>query len=481
LRASDVWQQAFAAALAQHPWLLGWQTAASEALHTARLAQQGTIPAGLYGTFYRNGPARHELGGERYQHWFDGDGMVQAFQFAPHGITHHGRFVRTTKYTQETQAGKLLQQAFGTVPVASTPPVSSGALNSANISVLVHAKKLLALWEGGDAYRLEPHTLETLGTQTWRPDLIGLPFSAHPKVEPDGTLWNFGLSVAQGVLVLYHIAPHGALVTTGTVKIAHAGMLHDFVVTARHLVFALHPLVYERALAEAGAAFLDAHVWRPALGSRVLTVEKADFSKTRWYELPAHFHFHFGNAWEAPDGTLHFDYCRAADPSLMTQTLRYVMRGEARPGASAQTTLVRLDPASGRVHTDSFPEVAEFPRVDPRVVGQPHRYLYSVIAPAAPLAPYFGFSAVARRDLHTGALDRFDYGPQTLVEEHLVVPRPGSATEGDGWLVGTVLDIKAQVTRVCVFDALHLADGPLVTATLPYALPLGLHGTFAGS
>jgi carotenoid cleavage dioxygenase len=29
-----------------------------------------------------------------------------------------------------------------------------------------------------------------------------------------------------------------------------------------------------------------------------------------------------------------------------------------------------------------------------------------------------------------------------------------------------------------VFDAEHLADGPLAQASLPYVLPLGLHGQF---
>lgn len=478
LRSNDAWQQAFAAALGQHPWLIGWQTAAKDDIRAAHLVQQGTMPEDLRGTLYRNGPARHDLGGERYQHWFDGDGMVQAFRFTAQGVSHHGRFVRTAKYQQETQAEQFLQQAFGTVPVASTPPTGTGALNAANTSVLPHAGALLALWEGGEAYRLDPHTLETLGTQSWRPDLAGVPFSAHPKVEPDGTMWNFGMSVFQGILVLYQIAPNGKLAAVGTVNIDHAGMLHDFVVTARHVIFVLHPLVYDRSLAMAGKSFLDCHVWHPTHPTRILTIEKADLSKVRWHELPAHFHFHFGNAWETPDGMLHFDYCRTADPTRMTQTLRYVMRGENRPGALTRTALVHLHPTRGTVQLDNLPEATEFPRVDPRLVGSQNRHLYSLVVPPGLPEGRFWFHAVARRDLHTGDLDLFDYGEHTLAEEHIMVPRPGSTREGDGWLVGTVLDVKAHVTRLFVFDALHLADGPIASASLPYALPLGFHGNF---
>ena len=48
-------------------------------------------------------------------------------------------------------------------------------------------------------------------------------------------------------------------------------------------------------------------------------------------------------------------------------------------------------------------------------------------------------------------------------------------------MLGTVLDYKAGVTRLNVFDAAGLSDGPLAVASLPYALPLGLHGTFVAA
>lgn len=43
-------------------------------------------------------------------------------------------------------------------------PISSpDSLNAANTSVLATGGELLALWEGGSAYRLAPDSLETLG------------------------------------------------------------------------------------------------------------------------------------------------------------------------------------------------------------------------------------------------------------------------------------------------------------------------------
>lgn len=35
----------------------------------------GRFPPAVKGVLFRNGPAIHDMGGLRYQHWFDGDGM----------------------------------------------------------------------------------------------------------------------------------------------------------------------------------------------------------------------------------------------------------------------------------------------------------------------------------------------------------------------------------------------------------------------
>ena len=66
------------------------------------------------------------------------------------------------------------------------------------------------------------------------------------------------------------------------------------------------------------------------------------------------------------------------------------------------------------------------------------------------------------------------HGSQTIVEEHLFVPDGN----GPGWLIGTVHDLAQKKTVLSCFAAGALNDGPVAQATLPYALPLGLHGAF---
>jgi carotenoid cleavage dioxygenase-like enzyme len=50
------------------------------------LQVEGKIPSDLRGVFYRNGPGLFERGGQRYHHWFDGDGLVHAWRFTDHGV-----------------------------------------------------------------------------------------------------------------------------------------------------------------------------------------------------------------------------------------------------------------------------------------------------------------------------------------------------------------------------------------------------------
>jgi carotenoid cleavage dioxygenase-like enzyme len=468
------WQAEFEAAGAA--WKSGFATPAAD-LPPVRAAVRGRFPDAVAGTLFRNGPAGHDLGGSRYHHWFDGDGMVQRFTIEGREVRHQGRYVATSKRTAELQAGRRLTEAFGTMPPGAPPPLSPDSMNVANTSVLPLAGELLALWEGGSATRLDPRTLATRGLKTWRPDFAGMPFSAHPRVDPDGTVWNFGVGAGQDLLVLYELAADGVLRRADAIPVPDLPMVHDFAVTARHLVFLMPPLVYDAQRKEAGASFLDAHVWRPELGMRVLVVDKQDWSRRHTLQLPAGFLFHVGNAWEedAPGGArIHIDYVRSDTAATVFTTSRELMRARWVKRPTPQLTVATLDLGTGRATQTTLPFDAEFPRIDPRRTGLRHR---RVVHATGAMAERPGFTAVALTDVETGRSQRYSYGRQALVEEHVFVPDG----QGPGWLLGTALDFGQQKTLLSCFAADALAAGPVAQATLPYALPLGLHGAFVAA
>ena len=471
------WSSDFARALEADPTLLGWRGVHADRIEgNARI--EGRLPPELRGTFYRNGPAVHERFGMRYRHWFEGDGMIHAFRFDGRGLSHRARVLDTPKLRREREVQRRLYSSFAT-------PVDDGAdvrgpddVNTANISVLDHHGELLALWEGGSASVLDRDTLAWRGFKSWGERLDGVPFTAHPKVEADGSLWAFGCNlVPSPALVLYHIAADGALVKASRVDAGPLGMVHDFVVTHRHLVLVIPPLVFEPSSGE--ASLLDSLVWRPALGSRVLVVDKDDFGARRWYQLPAGFGFHHGNGWEDAGGTIRFDHCVAEDASLMTETMRYIMRGEVRASPPEVYTRYTLHP-DGRAEVETTGAQEEFPRIAPALTGRRNRHVYT-LGRSSERAVAWPLRRVVKRDVERATSDTFDYGPGMLAEEHVFIPRRSARAEDDGWLVGPFLDSVRGVSGVAVFDARHIADGPVARAWLDYPLPLAFHGHFTAA
>ena len=358
------WSADFARALDANPMLLGWRSVSADRLDCeARV--EGRLPAELVGTLYRNGPAVHERFGHRYTPLVRGaTAWCTPIHFDGRRVSHRGRVVKTPKLAREDEAGRRLFPGVAmhiengitrsAAPTTSTPPTSACSTITASCS---------PCGKGARRAVLDRDTLAWRGFKVWGERLEGLPFTAHPKVEPDRTLWAFGYSLAPApALVLYHIGPEGGLRNVALVDAGPLGMVHDFVVTARHLVIVIPPLVFEPGPDR--NLLLDALVWRPELGSRVLVVEKDDFSARRWYQLPAGFGFHHGNGWEDASGTIRFDHCVAADATLMSETMRFVMRGEFRRATPELYTRFALHP-DGRAEVESTGEEAEFPRIAP--------------------------------------------------------------------------------------------------------------------
>lgn len=483
----DPWRAAFHDALAERPWLLGYAGTGRDAIPRRSVRVEGRLPPGLAGTLYRNGPARHEVGGFRYRHWLDGDGMVQAWRIGGGRVEHQARMVHTFKYREERAAGRALYPAFGSVPPAACAVPHPDAINTANISVLPHAGELWALWEAGSPWRLDPDTLETLGAKSFSPETRGLPFSAHPRRDRDGAVWNFGYASHAERLVLWRIEPDGSLGRAAALSVSPMTMPHDFVVTERHLVLVLPPLDFDPDADPAARSFLDRHVWRPERGTRVLVVDKNDLETRFWLELPAEWVFHFGNAWEDEAGVIRFDGARARTPEVLFGSLRGVMRGEVRDPAepAAHHVLYRIDTRRRRAAQEALAPAdlaTEFPAVDPRRSTRRHRWITVLGAGGKGSEPgpvYGGFDSVVRLDADTGRVRRYRYPAHQIPEEHLFVPDPERDDENAGWLLGTVLDWRARTTVLHVFRADSIEDGPVAAAALPDALPLGLHGRFA--
>ena len=457
-------------------WTLGFQSVDEPAL-SGKAKWEGNFPSELTGTLLRNGPARHDRGGQRYAHRWDGDGMIQRFTLSVDGVTHLGRFVQTRKLHDEDAAGRMVYSGFGT-PVDTEPPTLERIeqSNPANISIVKFDGEYLALWEAGQPYRIDPATLATGGRVSWLNTNGPAPFSAHPKIAADGTLWNFGIDPLGDRLLLYSVGRNGTPTRTQALDVEQISPVHDFGMTENHLVFLLPPVTCNRSQLMGGAAFAESCRWSPQLGMRVIVVRKSDASCIR-FRLPPTCLFHVANAWEEGE-RIHVDYLGSADPSSLFAGWT-VMAGQYRHIRGAALTRVTLDLSHGTARQEVLIDHdAEFPSVLPAEVARPYGHLLCLERSENRPRDLPGFDRLALIDAKTAVRRSFTFGDDWLVEEHLLVA--GEQANAPRWAVGTAIDLRGKATVLSVFDMDDLAGGPIARARMPYALPLGLHGTFVG-
>jgi all-trans-8'-apo-beta-carotenal 15,15'-oxygenase len=458
--------QRFIAARATNLRLAGFDNAPGE-FDLPSIRIEGHWPEALRGSFFRNGPAQHERAGVRYHHWFDGDGLIQRWQIGGGRVGYKGKFVATKKRQAEVAADRFLYPAGGGGVVGSAPMTGPDSVNVANINTIAIGGRMWALWEGGSPTEIDPRTLETKGLVTLGDGLEGAPFSAHPRVGPDGRIWNMGSFGDK--LALYRLSALGALEAVKLYDIPAIGLIHDFVLTQKSVVIIL-PSTRMDGQGDGIFAQVKGRPDKPIL---VKIFDRETLALTREAELPAGYVFHFGNGWEEDDGTIRFDMAWGADCDEL-QTFRKPMMGQMPTNRSVcrQVTL----PPTGAPRIADVRAGVEFPRINAARATLRNRYIFTA-AHAVPGRSVW-FDAVAKLDMDSGHHSFAQYGPEWMVEEHVFIPRPGGTREDDGWLIGTALNWRQQKTALSVFDARHLERGAIARAWLDVAMPLGFHGQF---
>ena len=468
-------QGAFLKALAEKPWLLGYLGAQNIELKANIRIVSGKLPDDLRGHFYRNGPALHNIGPDRFSHWFDAPGMIQKFTFANNTVSHHGRLIETARNAGEARAGTILFSAFGTYGDNLSSGGSADGQNTGNISLVYHADDLLALWEGGSAHIIDPQSLKTEGRKDWSAQTRGLPFGAHPRKDRDGSLWNIGYSANPAALILYHIAADGRLLRTHILAQISTPMVHDFMITETKIVIVAPPY---SATNMAGKTFGSLFEWDATQPTEILVIDKNDPADMSRIEIDPFWVFHFGNAYDISATEIGFDLALHDTPGFMTHDAFAAMDGSWDGKASATSHYVQarvgLDSKTARLtKAPQFGQV-EFIQTDWRDDLAHHRH--ALMLAHSSKEQDFHFNRLLLIDRLSENHSYFDVGKTEILEEHLIVPKPGR--KDAFWIMGTALDWQKGVTTLSVYDGAHLPDGPIMKAELDLALPLGLHGLF---
>lgn len=439
------------------------------------LVVEGELPRDLNGTLLRNGPNPMYPPRDHY-HMFSGDGMVHAFRFEDGRVSYRNRWVRTAKLEAEMAAGEALFGTFGN-PATSDPAVRGKPYNVANTNVLWHGGRLLALEEFSPPFELAADTLASLGPCDYDGRLSG-PMTAHPKIDPvSGELHGFGYGIdgpGSRAMAYYVVDAAGQLAREVRFEAPYAAMVHDFAITAAHVLFPIFPLTVDPARAAAGGPIL---AWEPRLPAWIGVLPRGgDSDEVTWIEGEACCVFHPLNAFDTAD-------------TIVLDMLRY----DAGPGfphadgtppdpAEAEARLERwrlpLDGRAGTWDCERLDDQAsEYPRLDERYASLPHRYGYFASTPHEHGRAAV-FDEIVRFDFERSRKDTWRLPAGDFVSEPIFVPRDAAAPEGTGYLLAVVYRGQERRSDVVVLDAGNVDAGPLARAALETRVPFGFHGNW---
>jgi carotenoid cleavage dioxygenase-like enzyme len=90
----------------------------------------------------------------------------------------------------------------------------------------------------------------------------------------------------------------------------------------------------------------------------------------------------------------------------------------------------------------------------------------------------YGQEPLFRHDLVTGERSVHDFGPGRVPGEFVFVPSHRDAPEGDGWMIGFVIDTDRETTDLVILDAKDRAAEPVARVHIPHRVPPGFHGNW---
>jgi all-trans-8'-apo-beta-carotenal 15,15'-oxygenase len=451
---------------------------------------EGEIPLELMGTLFRNGPGLLDIFGVPLAHPFDGDGMINKISFDQGKAHFQSRYVHTKEYIEEQKAEKMLYRGvFGSQkPGGLFSNIFDLRLkNIANTNIIYWGKKLLALWEGAEPYRLDPNSLETIGID-YLDGLLepGKAFAAHPHIDPNcimdqGQPCLVNFSVQPGpttTLNLFEFNPEGKLLRRQSCQIKGFAFIHDFIITPNYAIFFQNPVKYNPlpflfGLKGAGEC-IDFSADQPTKIIIIPRDPEQAKTGTKILETSCGFIFHHANAFEIDEDNLVVDSICYGKLSQINQGASY-KEIDFESLAPGQLWRFQLNLNSQTVERELIePRCCEFPSLHPEKVGRNYRYLFIGAAHQdkvnAPL------QAILKIDLETKERKLVSFAPKGFVSEPIFVPKAKGNSEDDGYVFTVVYDASCHQSKVVILDGKSLDK--LATLHLKHHIPYGLHGSW---
>ncbi|EDX84569.1 Retinal pigment epithelial membrane protein [Synechococcus sp. PCC 7335] len=474
---------------------------------------EGEIPDELRGsTLFRNGPSRFERGQQRVSHYLDGDGYLAKITFTREGKVHFtSRFISTAEHKlEETTNAFQFRTTFGN-PLKH--PLSLlldlHLKNPANTHIVAWGDKLLALYEAGAPYRIDPHTLETLGLETLSGELNSNPLprsrlgallrrrgqqamTAHPHIDPASNrliTWTWGIQVnlhkpnsLNLEIIEYDSNWQSLSLTTHEMPSAVVNP-HDFALTPNYYIFfqnAFSLRILDYLLGRKSPA--DCLTLKP-IPTKVHLIPRPDGSKAgnaplvldteQWFSI------HQACAWENADGSveIYSSGWPATTGGFLTSWSGYAPDFDAIAPTFLYHT--QIYPSTQTVTHRITPALENYciahPHTNTQTETQPSQYLYMAycnnIGQSSPPTGYLKYNT------QTQEIETWNAHPLNFAEEPVFVPH-SQGNKDDGWLLCLMYDHLRDRSALNIFDTTKLSTGPICRLWLTHPLAHGLHGSW---
>ena len=437
----------------ENPFLKGVHTPMTEEKTIGNLTVTGTIPAELDGRYVRIGPNPFGDAGKGH-HWFIGDGMVHGVRLKNGNAEwYRNRFIRSNSLAEKGG------------PAAVSGP-RRGFGDTVNTNVLDVGGRIMALVEAG-SYPVElDDDLESVAYDNFGGGLAGS-FTAHPHQCPTTGEFHAICYEAERPDRIRHVAldSEGKVLRELPIPVAHGPSIHDCSITENYVIILDLPVTFSMKAMLAGQRF--PYRWNREHRARVgLLPRTGDADDIVWCDVDPCYVFHVGNSFEA-DGKVVIDLC----------AYETIFDGEmpgpyGKPLGLERWTVDPVKQSVERVTLDAAGQ--EFPRPDERYFTKPYRYLWSDGLEGD--LDFISALPIYRHDLQTGEKIEHDFGEGRIPGEFVFVPRSEDAPEGDGWIMGYVIDRPANTSTLEILEAITLKK--VASVQIPHLIPPGFHGNW---
>jgi carotenoid cleavage dioxygenase-like enzyme len=464
---------------------LGFSTLEQE-ISLERLPTQGQIPLCLRGSLFRNGPAKFEVGKEKYRHWFDGLAMLHKFTFNEGQVSYINRFLQSETYCKTLKTGKICVAEFATTPSRPfwqniSSMLSSDLSDNANINITQIADRFFAITATPYPVEFDPNTLKTLGKFDYKDNLpcsmtTGHPYNDFARQE----LVNFTTHFSRISTYNFYRIPFGQMKRSliASIPVNEPAYIHSFALTENYIILPESPLLTNplELISEQlrGKPFIDSLSWQPERGAKFLVLRREDGEFVRSYETDAFFALNQINAFENKDEII-LDIV-AYNRSILDEYYLDFLKGSGRFKLSnSELRRYSISLNKSRVECEVISDqIIEFPRINPLYYQSPnYRFVYAISRRQD--RPYDFFNQLIKIDI-LRQTTKIWFEENCYPSEPVFVATPKAQGEDEGVIFSIVLDVKKGNSFLLILDSCSFSE--IGRAEIPHHIPFGTHGQY---